>query len=86
MAGTVIDHSQRRGSQGSYWEDTIKLIIEIELEANDLEEADFENFVREAKKAEALNMEVGRSLNEKHSHIVRMFQLSAENFTARLEQ
>jgi len=66
-----------------------KLHIVIDMESNDLEEIDFEVFLREAKLATAINVEVGRPVSgdtdTEDSHVARMFQISAENFTAQVE-
>ena len=64
----------------------MKLVIEIPLEGNDVEEADFEALVGEAKEAMGISIEVGRPISEEESFIVRSMHVSAEHFTARIER
>jgi len=62
------------------------LTVTVELEDNDLEEADLLNFVHEAAAATGLNLEVGRVIEEEDgsSIAVRMFKISAEYFNVRV--
>jgi hypothetical protein len=65
----------------------MKLIIEIPLESNDLEERDFEILVKESKNATGINIMVGRPLNYAASGgAMRTFELTAENFRSRIEK
>ena len=63
----------------------MKLIIEIPLESNDLQEGDFSLFIKEAVDATWFNMEIGRPVSEEEQEVGRLFSVSGENFTARVE-
>jgi hypothetical protein len=63
----------------------LKLIIEIPLEANDLQEEDFSTIVREAVDASGIHVMVGRPINDE-TMVSRTFELSAENFSVRVEE
>lgn len=66
-----------------------KLLIEIPLEGNDLEENDFDVFVKEATDysegfSPVISIEVGRPLSEEESHIARVFSIGGEYFKVTL--
>jgi len=63
----------------------MKLHITIDLEGNDLEASDFEVFLREAKDANVINIEVARSVSEEESEVARVFGIGAEYFTVQVE-
>lgn len=65
----------------------MNLIIEIPLDPNDLEEQDFETFLKESRKASGITLEVGRPLKpEGNENIIRSVTLFAENFTVKIDQ
>ena len=63
----------------------MKLIVTIPLDSNDLEVADFRNFKKESSKATGITLEVGRPTSE-GSPTFRQFIISAENFTAEIQE
>lgn len=63
----------------------MRLIIEIPLEGNDLEEKDFDTFRVEAGKASSINLEVSRLISTKEPEVFRTHNLSVEYFSFRVE-
>ena len=57
-----------------------KLIIELDIDLSDWEDSDIKSFLREAKYATGINVEIGRPVSEKHSEVSRLFTLSTEYF------
>lgn len=65
----------------------MNLIISIPLDINDLEEQDFETFVKESRKASGITLEVGRPLKpERNDNVIRSVTLFAQNFTVKIDQ
>ena len=64
----------------------MKLLIAIHLDGNDLEEMDFETFLKEARDATAIHIEVGRPIEEAEGNVARMCMLSASNFVVQVER
>lgn len=62
----------------------MKLVIEISLDGNDLEDSDLDRFVKEAKLAMGINIQVGRSISERTPDVIRHFAIHAEYFKAEL--
>lgn len=64
----------------------MELVIRIPLDGNDLEETDFQHFVREALDASGINLEVGRAIEEEgFQDVSRIYSISAEYFKADIE-
>ena len=66
----------------------MKLVIEIDLDGNNLEKADFEKIVEESKRdsTTGISIEVGGPVSEEETHVARMCSLSAEYFTVRIKK
>jgi hypothetical protein len=69
----------------------MKLVIEIPLELNDLQEEDFNTVLREVNESESphpacLGVQITRPVSEDETHIARVFELGAENFKVHVEQ
>lgn len=66
----------------------MKLILEIPLEGNDLSSEDIEVFLREAKSATGMNLDIGRPASGRAGDcgVARMFQLRVDKFKARIER
>lgn len=62
----------------------MKLIVEIPLDGNDLDDSDFDRFIKESKKAGGVELRVMRSVSEKTPDIIREFTIGAEYFKAKL--
>jgi hypothetical protein len=56
------------------------LVIHIPLELNDLEDADFDIFLKESKEAAGIHVCVARSISEEESYIGRQFEINADYF------
>jgi hypothetical protein len=63
----------------------MRLVIEIDLDQNNLEEEDMKIFFHEAASASGIEITIGRPISEDESYITREFHLIADKFTTSLE-
>lgn len=62
----------------------MKLIIEIDLDASDLQEGEVDDFLKESEEASSLRVEVGREIEE-GSSAMRIVDVASSYFKVRTE-